>query len=136
MDRFPSYASEREVSRLLSGTAIQTVIRSGLPPSDKRPPFNIVELSVHDFSHLGFQGELRLEFFNDRLPSVWFYPTKFDAYLVELKRRGVAVGTIGKDVSDRNPSIFAYHDDRNQRYVGWADVRLLQQNQRWIERYS
>jgi hypothetical protein len=135
MERFPSYSTERQVVGLIPATALRTVLRENLATSSKQPPLNLVLLSAPNYSHLGYGGELRLEFSNDRLSSVWFFPEKYDEYLAKLNGTGVLVEHVETATIDRNPQIIAHHDERNKRYVTWQDTRLVEQDHRWSERY-
>src|SRR5438874_1404513 len=127
MQRFPSYSTERQIQALLPGMALRTVVREALATSSKQPRLDLLGLSVANYSDLGYMGELQLEFSNDRLSSVWFFPEKYDDYLAKLNTTGVVVERVGAATTARNPEIIAHHDERNRRYVGWEDVRIIQQ---------
>ena len=49
-----------------------------------RPPYDVTNLLIRDYSHLGFKGRLMVNFFNDRLDSGIFFPKDFDGYLDAL----------------------------------------------------
>ena len=136
LGEFGSYSTEQEARTVLVARTIEERERSGLPPGDTRPPHDIVTLAVPGYVHLDVAGELRLLLFNDRLQSVWFYPTDVDGYLAALKSRGVVVSTdlIAKPAGDSR--VITTHDSENRVYVSWSDWRLDQQTLRWITRYS
>ena len=110
---------------------------SSLPPDDPRPPFDITTVSLAPFEHLGVTGELVLEFFNDRLVSVRFYPEQPRRYL-EVLAESEAI-----DLSDRRgptsrggATIEKARDHRGRTYVIWSDPRLVRKRQRWVMRHS
>src|SRR6266550_2823616 len=107
MERFPSYSTERQIQALLPGMRLRTVIRGSLATSGKQPRRDLVALSVANYSDLGYTGELRMEFSNDRLSSVWFFPQKYEDYLAKLSATGVLVERVGTATADRNPEIIA-----------------------------
>ena len=132
----PSYAAPNEVlPRLASFPPPAVVEQSALPPNDRRPPFSIYSVSIRDYRHLEHTGELRLLFFNDRLQDTIFYPHDPAAYMAALKASGVIVSE-GKEWKSENTVVWTAVDYRGQRYVGWADLRLRKQSERWISRYS
>lgn len=133
---FQSYSSEREVRGSLASQPIQDVERSSLAPGDRRPPYNIVTMTVVEYRHLGVAGELRLVLFNDRLMNVWFYPIDIDAYMAALRSRDVAVAADRADERRTTLRIWSQRDFRDRVYVGWSDGRLEDQSARWISRYS
>jgi len=68
---FQSYESISAVSRQLVDQASRVKVTedSKLPPSDRRPRFDIYTIEVPDREFCGQKGTLRLLFFNDRLAS-------------------------------------------------------------------
>lgn len=136
IDGFESYASAAQVKdRVLSGMRWRTATDSHLFPGDRRPPYNILALSLEPFSHLGQTGELELFFFNDRLMSTWFYPSNPMAYLEAVRRAGILprdrdtwTGTYTR--------IRTYTDWQGRVYVAWEDIRLTIEQEQWIMRYS
>ena len=136
LGEFQGYSSEQAVRAALGAQPIQEVERSGLPQGDGRPRFDIVTLAVAEYHHLGVAGELRLQFFNDRLSDVWFYPDDVDEYMAALGRREVAVTTDRTGQLKGTVRIWTQRDYRNRTYVGWSDQRLDDQRARWISRYS
>jgi hypothetical protein len=136
LGEFRSYSAEQEVRAVLAARTIQEHERSGLPLDDTRPPFDIVTLAVPGYIHLDFPGELRLLLFNDRLQSVWFYPSDVNGYLAALKGRGVVVSTDVMAKPEGDLRVITTRDVESRTYVSWSDWRLDQQALRWITRYS
>src|SRR5436190_1923866 len=50
-----------------------------------KAPYRTCSTKVAKFSHLNCTGELRLDFYNDRLMSTCFYPDRPDEYLRKLE---------------------------------------------------
>ena len=103
---------------------------SSLPPGDSRPPFSIYTVQVHQVSHKGFPGQVRLSFFNDRLMGVWFYPDDVAAYRSATNPVGSS-----HDLS-RHVESWTAEDYRGKWYIAWEDKRLLDQSRDWIDRYA
>lgn len=136
MERFPSYATESEIARrFFPGRPLRTVVRENLARSKDIPQFTLVELTAAPYVDRGFNGGLMLQFLNDRLASVWFFTQDVDGYVAALRRSGVDVRTM-RTVGDANPAIVAYTDHGGRRCVMWQDVRLAQQQMRWVDRYA
>ncbi len=102
-----------------------------------RPPLDVTNLLIRDYSHLGFKGRLVVNFFNDRLDAGIFFPKDFDGYLDALS------SMIGKKIiSDEEVYLpphtrvwraIAYPDNK---YVGWEDKRLADELSEWVSKYS
>ena len=129
----PDEASNRFPSGLLPWEIVED---SKLPEGDTRPPFDILTVSVGHFEHLHQVGELRLDFFNRRLVSTWFFPQDGQAFLATLRAHGIDL--IGRHELSVAPytRIWTAKDYRGKMYVAWEDTRLRNQSNRWIERYS
>lgn len=54
------------------------------PATDAHPPRALVTLELRPFNHLDSPGRLTLDFFNDRLMEVTFYPDNATAYAPSL----------------------------------------------------
>lgn len=105
--------------------------------NDKRPPFHILKVAVGHYSDLGEPGVLHLQFFNDRLLSVTFYPRDERKYLAELReKRGVVVEKSQKVTTDRVVSVRYASDYRGQPYVSYSDQMLEEELTSWIKKYS
>lgn len=100
-----------------------------------RPPFDITTVTVGQFSHLGYAGELIVDFFNDRLVGLRFYPSNIIGYRQALARNGVDLSSQGNYRSG-NTRVWYGTDYTGRQYIGWEDVRLAKELEAWIKRYS
>lgn len=139
MGSFASYQSRESVQgnlrtqRLTWDVVEDTKAESA---DHSRPPFQIVVFKVEPFSDRGSTGVLRLELFNDRLMSAWFYPIDITSYREALEKqfpqiRGKTSITISAQLHLRQGI-----DHENREYFAWEDTRLREQLKRWIHRYS
>ena len=135
---FPSYSSFAEVKKLLQlrDDQVEALENSQSPQTSRRPPFNIYTIDVENLEIEGYQGKLRLSFFNDRLQSTWFYPENFEG-LVNSLHFDRSVLESGQGVMKKPfTRIWIYTDFQQKPYIGWEDVRLSQQKMDWIDRYA
>lgn len=113
------------------------VERSPTPEKSKRPPFNVTTVKVDAFSALGCTGQLTVEFFNDRLVGVRFFPSDMDEYRKRLlSQRGLDLLTQSEASASSNARVWSASDQAGRSYVGWEDVRLAKEMELWIKRYS
>ena len=112
------------------------IIEDGsLPPGDKRPRFAVKTVSILGFEDRELKGELVLRFFNDGLASAWFYPDDFARYRSQLARVNVLPESEKEKVSGRT-LIREGEDYQGRRYIAWEDRNLLNEQQRWLQKYS
>lgn len=107
--------------------------------------FRTVTAEIPGYLHDGQKGRLVLQFLNDRLTRVLFYPEDPDAYLAVLQRNGILV-TRNATWSNRldlsakaQPAAlesFSYSDVRGARYVAWVDTRLDAEYHHWVTAYK
>ena len=111
---------------------------SATPRRRGRPEFTILRASVGNFEHLGHRGELILEFLNDRLMAIRFFPaqTASDYLLAVSKAEGVVLQPRGSTVAPAFRRIWHGIDHRGKEYVGWEDTRLSEEYSRWIRKYA
>lgn len=142
-----SYKSPQEIQVILGKDVSWEIIKdSKLEKGDTRPPYRITEISVKNFSHLNFQGELRLLFFNDRLMSTTFYPVEFKHYIQTLierqklrfkntyyKQKGAMVSTYTRILIPSEDYIEEFNGSPS---VTWEDTRLTAERDAWIMKYS
>jgi hypothetical protein len=134
---FESYATAEQIKeQALVGLEWSVMEISSLPPGDRRPPFNMLTLSVPSFSHQQHTGELRLHFFNNRLESTCFYPSDPAAYVQALRQAAILTDDANEGSARPFTYIWVETDYRGKVYVGWTDRRLQAQSNRWIRRYS
>jgi hypothetical protein len=130
-----SYSSPEIVATALGHPAWQVTERSGLAAGDKRPPFNIFSVVVASYRDRGQDGELHLTFFNSRLESASFYPHDVGAYRAALgafPSRDVRAG----ELRQRYLRVWNAVDHKSREYFLWGDDRLMEQQKRWIARFS
>ncbi len=149
MGVFKSYSGVDEIHRQLSAKGEEPALQSNHAP--KRPGIPPRELDVlrkKPYRHLGVNGTLELQFFNDRLYQAEFEPDDADSYRVAVRkslpqlkraksgRSELRDGTlriassVELAVSDVGQSL------RTRPFVLWQDVRLVQQRDAWDYRYA
>ncbi len=130
-----SYSSPEAVAAALGNPSWEVKEQSGLRQNDKRPPFNVLSVSLAPFQDRGHRGELQLTFFNSRLMSTAFYPHHPEAYRASLGRfppRDVR----GGELWPKYLRVWNAVDYKGREYFLWGDERLLAQRNRWIMKYS
>lgn len=146
IDGIESYQSIEEAKRRLPEWKM--IENSSLAPGDPRPPFTIYVVSIKNYSHLDYAGELHLKFFNNRLAEARFYPNSFEQYVDRLKE----IEKLTFSVTDKSygtpeavvppyTRIWIYNQPHleqhgGSKYVGWEDIRLDKEETIWIKRYS
>lgn len=135
IEGFESYASIQEVTaKLPKDLEVAVVASTSLAQNASQPPYKMHTISVAPYEHLNHLGTLQLIFFNDRLVQSAFYPEKFKTYISALEKTGLML-ELGTEAVRGNTLIWQGKDDDQYRFVGWADKRLRQQQQRWLVRY-
>jgi len=127
----------------------KVIENSHLPPGDKRPRFDILQVEVPEFTDCGVKGVLALHFFNGRLTSTWFYPSDLSMYLQCLESRHIHFdpkgpmtqternlgATIAEVRVSHRTRVWLFRDYRNHDYVGWEDIKLIAEENQWIRNY-
>jgi len=91
--------------------------------SDKRPKYKFSKIRTTIFKYKGLNGSTFLEFFNNQLMSVTFYPkNKKNIFMI--------------DDIEPNSIVTINHDIENKFYIRWSDKKLERKFQNWIQRYS
>lgn len=146
---FQSYQSVDAVSRQLE--------KGGFKPElDSRhqrvpegvPPNNLDVVRVKLYRHLGQEGELELQFFNDRLYQADFQPEAPEAYRTALRKALPALkrerngrselrdgplrvaSSLDLAVSDVGQAL------RTRPFVLWQDLRVAEQRMAWDRKYA
>lgn len=149
LDGFRSYETEAATRGPLEAAGLRVerrVLRR--PPSERYPPRALVSLMVEGYRHLGVDGQLTLEFFNDRLMEVDFRPEDPDRYarqmraaMPQLKRDGVGHA----EWSDGTLRVWSNVELARSRVGGslrtdalvlWQDLRLIAQRDDWDARFG
>lgn len=148
LDGLKSYDSLASVKARLDAAAIAYTVESSRPaPSRKYPPRDRDTLVAKAYPHLKNNGELTLEFFNDRLYEASFVPDSADDYAPALTaaeprlkadRNGRAERTSG-NLRLASNVVFAATDVgrslRTKPFVIWQDVRLTTLLDEWDRRF-
>lgn len=135
-------------ARLESGgyrARVQTVRRQ---PSPDYPPWRMDTLTVYEYRHLDDRGQLRLEFFNDRLYEAEYQPGDPVRYAPHLLRAVPGLVRQGQGRRERvngglrvatNVELTANTVGQAlgaTPYVLWQDQRLLAQREEWDRRFG
>lgn len=118
------------------------------PFSELYPPHDLDTVTVGKYKHLGAEGLLNLEFFNNRLYEVEFVPKESASYVSTLRREfpdlkrdhiGDALLVSGNLRVSSNVDLV--HSDVGQTlrvhpFVIWQDLRLTRQRDQWDHDYS
>jgi hypothetical protein len=136
---FESYESISTVRRRLTdGGFTWAVIENSqtVAKGEKRPPFQIYVIKIENFSNQGFEGTLKLQFFNDRMMATWFYPKNFASYRAALESRHPELRSGRATVIEQFTRIEFGVDHEQRAYVVWEDSRLRDELDLWIKRYA
>jgi len=148
LDGLKSYESVDAVrSRLDTAKIVYTVTPVRPKASSKYPPRDRDTLVIGAYKHLKIEGQLTLEFFNDRLYEATFVPSELPEYVEKLHvadkrlkrdRNGRAEQVIGHLRVASNVD-FANTDVgrslQTKPYVIWQDLRLVQLLDEWDRRF-
>ena len=148
LESLHSYDSVGSVQEKLDAAKIQyTVTPVRTAPSGKYPPRDRDTIVADKYVHLGVEGKLTLEFFNDRLYEAVFVPGDPDTYSDKLHaadkrlkkdRNGRAVTVVGHLRVASNVA-FAITDVgrslQTKPYVIWQDTRLVDLLDEWDRRF-
>lgn len=138
IDGIESYQNIANFKAFLKQSSLQWEITGDKKsPSDNRPPFHIYEITIKNYSHYSFLGELQVSFFNDRLVDTTFYPLEFDRYKNALeKEEGIQFDDKQKVKIPPFTEVYIASDHKKNKYVRWEDTRLANEFNLWIKRYS
>jgi len=138
MNGIKSYQSIDEFKMFLSRSSFHWEESIDTQPMPKgRPPYNISTITINNYSHLGFSGELNICFFNNRLISTTFYPKNSDKYIAALSKSEGIMFSIDQETKLPLYTSIRYAIDHNGRkYIRWSDIRLDKEIDLWIRRYS
>jgi len=142
-----SYDTPDSVKAKLDAAKASYTVESVRPPkSSKHPPRDRDTIVANAYLHLGEQGKLTLEFFNDRLYEATFIPTEPAAYAPKLAREphfkpdknGRAEKVLGSLRVASNVQFSTTDVGKNLQtkpYVIWQDLRLVAQLDEWDRRF-
>jgi hypothetical protein len=144
-----SYLSVDQASHDFAARKLKPVRNTLSRPPDPRYPVHALDtLTLEHYALLGTQGQLRLQFFNDRLFEVAFKPDDASACAAALKRadpqlrrdsNGRAEHTSGSQRVATNVELAASSVGKSlntEPYVLWQDLRLVRERDDWDERFG
>jgi hypothetical protein len=133
-----SYQDISEFKSFLKRNSYQWEFNEDSRPSPKgRPPFNMSTVTIKNFTHDNFSGELTVGFFNNRLISTTFYPSNIEPYIKALENAEGLKFDSGEEVKlPPHTRVRFATDHKGRKYVEWSDVRLDKEIELWIKRYS
>ncbi len=126
MDAFESCTTSVAMRERLEGAgrAVSILHHQKDDRTDSRRRIDLLEFEVKDYQHLGYEGDLVLQFFNDRLLLAEFLPQDVDGYIDALREKGVDIrGYQGVYLGNAYVWAFTGYRD-NRRRVVWQDNRL------------
>jgi hypothetical protein len=144
MDSFRSFQNPEECQRLIAPALLPWSVIESTDGRD-RLPFRQTSVEVKNFVHHGREGDLILQFLDDRLRRVMFYPDEPEAYLVDLKTRAIVpapeggrpgVTLLHEPAGHAQVEIVVATDYTGKRYVAWSDRRLEREYHDLIAKYS
>ena len=148
LDNLQSYATVDTVRAQIEAAKVQfTLAPVRTQPSSKYPPRDRDTLTANAYKHLGVEGVLTLEFFNNRLYEATFVPSDPGDYADKLHkadtrlkkdRNGRSERTIGNLRIASNVDFADTDVGRNlgtKPFVIWQDLRLVAQLDEWDRRF-
>lgn len=148
LDGMKSYDTLESVrARLDSSKTVYVVTAVHPKASAKYPPRDRDTLVSETYKHLDVQGQLTLEFFNDRLYEATFVPGTLGEYVEKLHkadprlkrdRNGRAEQLVGNLRVASNVDFAQTDVGKNLQtkpYVIWQDLRLTQQLDEWDKNF-
>lgn len=148
LDNLQSYATVETVRGQIEAAKVPfTLTPVRTQPSSKYPPRDRDTLTANAYKHLGVEGVLTLEFFNNRLYEATFVPSEPGEYAEKLHkadprlkrdRNGRSERTIGHLRIASNVDFADTDVGRNlgtKPFVIWQDLRLVAQLDDWDRRF-
>ena len=143
-----SYDSVGTVRAALDAAKVTYTLTPVRPAaSSKYPPRDSDTIVASAFAHLGVPGQLRLEFFNDRLYEATFVPSELDDYVDKLHasdkritrersgRTEVVAGSLRLATNVDFASTDVGRSLQTKPFVIWQDLRLKAQLEDWDRRF-
>lgn len=127
-----SFSSLSEVKAKIRMAEKNYNIRSeAIDSTSKFNRYHYLSIIIRDYTDLGCAGDLGLEFFNDRLMGVTFYPVEKKIYLDSLYEYKMIDLKNNQEVKlNHRTRIWKYYDYRNRFYVGSDDEKIRKQYNR------
>jgi len=143
-----SYDSVDHVREVLDGKKLKYTVTPVRPAkTSKYPPRDTDTIVVNDYPHLGVEGKLTLEFFNDRLFEATFVPSDLRDYVAALHaadprlkrerdgRTEISVGSLRIATNVDFASTDTGRNLQTKPYVLWQELRLKDSLDEWDRRF-
>ena len=143
-----SYDSVGHVREVLDAQKVKYTVTPVRPKStSKYPPRDTDTIVASGFTQLGVQGQLTLEFFNDRLFEATFVPSDLKDYVGALHasdprlkrekdgRTEIKAGTLRIATNVDFASTDTGRNLRTKPYVLWQELRLKELLDEWDRRF-
>lgn len=133
------------IAELAPADRWEVVETSDLPPGDHRPRFSILRIRQEGVVHAGVTGTIELEFFNERLMLVKFYPAELKPYLTNMATKlGTSVDAPGQETRagrviarfSRRTEMMVAMDFQDRVFVSYRDPQLLAEEEAWLRKFS
>jgi len=132
-----SYQSIEEFKSFLSRGSFKWEESEDKPSPKGRPPYNVHVITLKNYSHLGFTGELVVTFFNNRLMATTFHPLDAVKYIAAVEKKdGVQLNSNKEADLPPHTHVKVAVDYKKRTYVDWSDSRLDKEMELWIKKYS
>jgi len=114
-----------------------TIIENNkLAKNDKRPRYEIFTVSTNAFKDNKIAGITVLEFFNNRLMSVTFYPNNWTKYKKYLEKKNINILNNQWKDTKNGVTIRINEDNQKKHYFETEDTTLIKEYNDWIAKYS
>jgi hypothetical protein len=124
-------------NKLKVGDSNWHVLEDNVANAPKDAPYHFVVIAVGDFVDLDERGEMRLQFFNDRLVGVWFYPGDPQKYKAKLEKgRNIVISPSAGTIVGAHTEIRFANDYSGRRYMAYEDVILKKEHEAWLAKRS
>lgn len=148
LDRFHSYENLQTVTTTLTGAGFErwkTTSRRAAE-SSSYPPYGFETVVVEGYRHLGDEGRLTLQFFNNRLFEAAFVPADPEHYSRRLRPLGLQ-----RDANARAEKVDGHlrlastvdlaisavgQHLHTEPFVLWQDLRLVRERDQWDEKFG
>lgn len=129
-----SYQSIDELKSYLNRSSLKWEESKGQSSPKGRPPFDMYTITIKNYSHLGFTGELNIGFFNNRLMGTSFYPLDAVKYIAAVeKMEGIQFNSNKEAILPPHTRVKVAVEYKNHTYVDWSDSRLDKEMELWIK---
>lgn len=131
---FESYAGIEEVRALLRDRNLAWNVSENnrtVGEGERRPPFWVHGIEVHNYESFGVPGRLILRFFNNRLYSTTFFPDHAPSFIGELEKQ-IGIKLVDEIKLEGATVLRRGMDFEHKLYVEWEDVRIADELHRWI----